>query len=332
MVSFKDIQASNALINDATAPRVAVFVGGTSGIGKLTIKSLVATGASTRIYLIGRRSAEERARLFIQELQTVNPKAKVIWTEGEVSLLAEAKRICNMIKSQESHVDLLFLTTGYAPFGPRKETVEGLEVAQSLEYYCRVLFVQLLLPLLGRAEAPRVVSVLGGGLERASVVDVEDLGLKKPGNFGAVKAQMQYTAMNTMAMETLAGANPDVTFLHSWPGWVNTGNVRRGSEPNSILAWLIWLVLEPLIALFSISDDESGQRHLFQCTSAAFGGRGVAWKGGAGVNTREKPENGLFLVNYKCDSSTNAKALRQLREKAQTRIWEHTQEVLRPYV
>ena len=331
MVPYKAIQASNALINDATAPRVAVFVGGTSGIGQYTVKSLVATGASMRIYLVGRKSSEERARAFIHELRAINATADVIWTEGEVSLLAETRRICDIVRSQESHVDLLFLTTGYAPFGPRRETAEGLEVAQSLEYYTRLLFIQHLLPLLKQAAAPRVVSVLGGGMERASV-DVDDLGLKKPGNFGAVKAQMQYTAMNTMALESLANVHPAVTFIHSWPGWVNTGNVRRGSEPNSIVAWLIWLLLEPLIALFSFSDEESGQRHLFECTSAAFGGRGVRWQSKPGVNSLGKSENGLFLVNYKCDSTPNARAVRLLRERAQTKIWDHTQEVLQPYL
>src|ERR1700712_168246 len=162
MVSYKEIQASNALINDATAPRVAVFVGGTSGIGKLTVKALVATGASMRIYLVGRKSSEERSHTFIKELHAINPKAEIIWTEGEVSLLAETKRVCETIKSKESRVDLLFITPGYAPFDGREETAEGLEITQSLGYYTRILFVQHLLPLLGKAEAPRVVSVLGG--------------------------------------------------------------------------------------------------------------------------------------------------------------------------
>lgn len=273
MVSYKEIQDSNALINDATAPRVAVFAGGTSGIGQLTIRALVATGASVRIYLVGRKSSEERSLAFAQELRTTNPKAEVIWTEGDISLLAETRRVCEVIKRKEARVDLLFLTAGYAPFGPRVETAERVEVAQSLEYYSRVLFILHLLPVLVAADAPRVVSVLAGGLERTTV-DLEDLDLKKPGNFGGVKAQMQYTAMNTMALENLASENPSVTFIHSWPGWVNTGNVRRGRDPNSILAWLIWMLLEPLIALFSFNDDESGQRHLFESTSAAFGGRG----------------------------------------------------------
>lgn len=331
MVSYEEIQASNALINDATAPRVAVFVGGTSGIGKFTVRALVATGASMRIYLVGRKSSEERMHAFIQELHAINSKAELIWTEGEVALLPETKRVCEAIKSKESRVDLLFLTAGYAPFGTRRETAEGLEIAQSLEYYSRMLFILHLLPLLGQAEAPKIVSVLGGGLERATI-ELDDLDLKKPGNFGGIKAQTQYAAMNTTTLEKLANDNPNVTFIHSWPGWVNTGNVRRGSDPNSIWAWFVWLILEPLIGLFAFSDEESGQRHLFQSTSAAFGGRGVPWKGKPGINSLEKPTDGLFLVNLKCECTPNAKVMPFLREKALGKIWDHTQEVLRPYM
>ena len=331
MVSYKEIQASNALINDATVPRVAVFVGGTSGIGKFTVRALVATGTSVRIYLVGRKISEERTHAFIQELYAINPKAEVIWTEGEVSLLAETKRVCECIKSKESRVDLLFLTAGYAPFGTRRETAEGLEIAQSLEYYSRMLFVLHLLPLLGEAEAPKVVSVLAGGLERATI-DLDDLDLKKPGNFGGMKAHRQYATMNTMTLEKLANENPNVTFIHSWPGAVNTGNVRRGLDPNSVMAWFVWLIFEPIVGLFAFSDEESGQRYLFQSTSAAFGGRGVPWKGKPGINSLEKPADGLFLVNYKCDCTPNAKVMPLLREKALGKIWDHTQEVLRPYL
>jgi NAD(P)-dependent dehydrogenase (short-subunit alcohol dehydrogenase family) len=332
MVSYEEIKGSNALINDATAPRVSVFVGGTSGIGKLTVEALVATGASIRIYLVGRKSSEERMRAFVQELHAVNPKAEIIWTEGEVALLAETKRVCEVIKSKESRVDLLFLTAGYAPFGKRTETAEGIEIAQSLEYYSRMLFILHFLPLLSGAEAPKVVSVLAGGLERM-IINLDDLDLKKPGNFGFMQAQTQYGAMNTTTLEKLANDNPSVTFIHSWPGSVNTGNVRRGLDADSIImAWVVWLVLEPLIRLFSSNDEVSGQRHLFQCTSAFFGGRGVPWKGNLGVNSWNKQADGLFLVNYKCDCTPNAKVVPLLREKAMARVWDHTQEVLQPYL
>ncbi|OBT71228.1 hypothetical protein VF21_09892 [Pseudogymnoascus sp. 05NY08] len=333
MVSYKEICASNALINDATAPRVAVFAGGTSGIGQLTVRALVATGASVRIYLIGRKSSEERSRIFIQELNAINPKAEIVWVEGEISLLSETKRVCEVIKSKESRIDLLFLTTGYAPFGARNDTAEGIEITQSLVYYSRILFIQHLLPLLRSSEAPKIVSVKGGGMERTTI-DLEDMDMKKPGNFGLVNAHVQYVGMNSTTMEKLATENPGVTFIHSCPGWVNTGNVNRGLDASlTIKSWLVWLFLEPLIGLFSFSDEESGQRYLFQSTSAAFGGRGVPWKGKAGVNTLMKTaEDGLFLVTSKCDTTPNAKVMPVLREKSQGKIWDHTQEILGPYL
>ncbi|UPK91050.1 hypothetical protein LCI18_001985 [Fusarium solani-melongenae] len=307
MVSYTEIKASNSVINDVTAPSVAVFVGGTSGIGKLTVKALVATGSNIRIYLIGRKSSEERSHAFIEELRVANPKAEVIWTEGDVSLLAETKRLCEVIKSKESRIDLF------------------------LAYYSRMLFILHLLPLLREAEAPRVVSVLGGGMETTSL-ELDDIELKKPENFGPRKVQLQVLTMNTTTLDKLAAENPDVTFIHSWPGWVNTGNVNRGVDQGTFMSWFVWLILEPLISLFSFSDEESAQRHLFQSTSAAFGGRGVPWSGKQGVNSQEKQENGLFLVNYKCNCTPNAKVVSALREKAQKRVWDHTQEVLGPHL
>lgn len=333
MVAYKNIQASNALINDANAPRVAVFVGGTSGIGKLALRALVATGTSVRIYLVGRPSSEERSRTFIQELQSLDPSAKVIWVEAEVSLLAEGKKACEVIKAKESRIDLLFLTTGYSPFGVREETSEGLETSQVLSYYTRALFVSHLLPLLKKSESPRVVSVLGGGMERTTSINVDDIDLKKPGSFRITTAQPHYVALNTVFLDKVASEHPDVTFIHAWPGMVNTGNVWRGLHASqSILYWLIWGLLNPLIRLISSTDEVAGQRNLFLCTSAAFGGRGVPWTGETGTSTLGKSDEGLFLANYKCDSTPNTKVISVLRERATAKVWEHTHKVLRPHM
>ena len=213
----------------------------------------------------------------------------------------------------------------------RVETAEGIEVTQSLEYYGRMLFILHLLPLLGQAEAPKVVSVMGGGLEPATI-NLDDLDLRQPGNFKFYKAQVHMLAMNTIMMERLATDNPDVTFVHSWPGWVSTGNLDRGLNWDSISAWALYFIVTPLIYLFGFGFEKTGQRHLFQSTSAYYGGRGVPWKGKAGVNSLETSEDGLFLCDYTCNCTPNAKALSVLREKAQQKICDHTQEILQPYV
>jgi len=331
MVAFKDVLEANALINDGNAPQVAVFAGGTAGLGKLTIKALVSTGVSVRIYLVGRKSAEERMKAFINELRAINPKADAIWTEGDISLLQDTKRICEIIKSKESRVDLLFLSAGYAPFKGRELTSEGLEVTQVLEYYSRMLFILHLLPLLKTSESSKVISILAGGMERASM-DVEDLNLEKPGNFGGAKAQGHFAHMNTIFMDRLASEHKDVTFVHSWPAWVNTGNAARSTDPNTLAGWLFWLIVEPLVWLIGMKDEVAAQRYLFLSTSSAFGGSGVPWSGKAGVNTSEQTGKGLFLVSAWNNASSNAKNIAALREQAQEKVWDKTQEVLRPFL
>lgn len=93
-----------------------------------------------------------------------------------------------------------------------------------------------------------------------------------------------------------------------------------------------WPPFDPLIKLFSFGEEKSGQRHLFASTSAMFGGRGVPWNGQLGLNSFGKPENGLFLINDKCDCTPNEKVTETLRETALGKIWDHTQEVLREYL
>ncbi|KAK1833535.1 hypothetical protein QBC39DRAFT_302288 [Podospora conica] len=338
MPPYASILASNALLspsptNNPTA-RIAVFAGATSGIGKHTVRALVATGARSRIYIIGRPSAAETMGPFFAEMHALNERAILVWTEGEISLLAEVRRICDEIKAKEPVIDLLFLTAGYAPFGGRKETPEGLEIASALEYYGRILFATLLLPALKKASAGRVISVLGGGLEGATTIrDVEDLQMKKPGAWSGVGAQGQYVVMNTLGLERLAeGEGEGVTFVHAWPGLVSTGNIRRGHGEGSVAGWLAWAV-EPVLGVLGTSGEVCGQRYLFEGTSGMYGGRGTVWEGVEGVNSRGEVGDGLFLVNYKGDCTPNGKVLGKLREGGvQDRVWEHTREVLKPYM
>ena len=163
-----------------------------------------------------------------------------------------------------------------------------------------------LLPLLGASPLARVISVLGGGLETTHLIDLDDLDLKTPANFTVYRARLQYIAINTLMLDKLASAR--IPILHSstrCPGAVNTGNVRRGWDVNSVVGGAFTRAVEFLTWLAGFSDDESGQRHLFESTTAAFGGRGVPWTGKPGITTT----GGLFLVNNKCDCTPNAKVV-----------------------
>jgi NAD(P)-dependent dehydrogenase (short-subunit alcohol dehydrogenase family) len=120
MVKLTLIRANNAQIDETSAPRVAVFVGGTSGIGKLTLGAIAKLGTNFKAYVVGRKESKAVFETFAESLRLANPNVDIIWIEGQVSLLSEVKRICDHIKTLESSIDLLFMTTGYAPLGGRQ--------------------------------------------------------------------------------------------------------------------------------------------------------------------------------------------------------------------
>jgi NAD(P)-dependent dehydrogenase (short-subunit alcohol dehydrogenase family) len=122
MVTLTEVQASNGQLDKTTCPRVAVFVGATSGIGRATLTRLMmATKGkfSSKVYLVRRRQSAKRTDALLDSLRAINPAAEVISIEGEVALLSEVQRICNEIKAKESSLDLLYNSAGYVPFGGR---------------------------------------------------------------------------------------------------------------------------------------------------------------------------------------------------------------------
>jgi NAD(P)-dependent dehydrogenase (short-subunit alcohol dehydrogenase family) len=118
MVSLPEIRASNEQITESTTPRIAVFVGGTAGIGKATLTALVSKKTPIKVYIIGRDKASRKS--WLESLQGSNHQAEIIWLDGQVTLLAEVKRLCNEIKRREDSIDLLFLSAGFLPFDSRK--------------------------------------------------------------------------------------------------------------------------------------------------------------------------------------------------------------------
>jgi hypothetical protein len=165
-------------------------------------------------------------------------------------------------------------------------------------------------------------------------VDLDDLDLAKPGAFWPYKCQFHTGTMLTMALERLAESNTDVTFVHSYPGLVNTGNLNRGWRGRWFLQGLANVVLAPFFFIIAISIQESRERTLYLLTSAKYGGRGVALEEGVvpGVTVRGEETGSVFLVNHWCGTVENEKVLTELRKGAKERIWERTVEVLGPYM
>jgi short-subunit dehydrogenase len=111
MVPLPIILASNASIPKALPPGlVAVFAGGTSGIGKETLKKLASLAVKPKVYIIGRStSAAER---IIADCRILNPEGEYVFLQKELDLMKNIKEVCEEIKSKEGFLNLLVLSAG----------------------------------------------------------------------------------------------------------------------------------------------------------------------------------------------------------------------------
>ena len=111
MVTLSVAQASNASIA-TTLPSgmVAVFVGGTSGIGGHALKSFAEHARSPLIYLVGR--SQEAADVIIADCTKLNPDGRYIFIQSDVSLLNNVVQVCERILSETKTINLLFQSQG----------------------------------------------------------------------------------------------------------------------------------------------------------------------------------------------------------------------------
>lgn len=119
MVALPEIIASNKRIaTELPAGLVAVFVGGTSGVGEYTLKSFAQYTIKPRVYIVGR--SKEAANRIISECQQLNSKGSYEFIQADVSLLKKIDVVCQYIKSKENAINLLFQSQGTMAFTKSK--------------------------------------------------------------------------------------------------------------------------------------------------------------------------------------------------------------------
>ncbi|KAF2143543.1 uncharacterized protein K452DRAFT_357212 [Aplosporella prunicola CBS 121167] len=326
MVTLQAVRSHNsALKTGAAAGLVGVFVGATRGIGLKTLSELVKGLEAPRFYVVGRSRAKFAAEL--EKLQTLNPGATVRFIEAQVSLLRDVDAVCEEVKKEEGHLDLLVMSQGALPTGVPKATEEGIDECLAVCYYSRMRFLSNLLPLLQRSARPRVVSVLAGGQEKA--LFLSDPELRSHYSFQNVLDQA--TAMHTLALEHLAQTAPHVSFLHVFPGLVATDIMPNfiDAKPGllgAVLRALKWAIL-PLFRLLAFSAEESGQRQAFHATSELYPSAEEIQAGTAVAEAMQSTlkGNGVYLVREKGETVTKERVLEAWRAQgAPAKVWDHT--------
>ena len=309
------VRAFNASFSPPTLP-VAVFLGGTSGIGQGTAQAFARhTNGNAHIILAGRnRTAADT--IFATFPKPTSTASKYEFVQCDASLMRNVVATTAELRARLTKINYLVLTCGALPNvwevlrGTREPTAEGIpDRLLAITYYARAKFALDLLPLLRAAkeagEDAHVLVVLAAG--RGGPIDFEDMGLRKPYSLSTVRPTVvTYTDVmvevsGNSSIETtssdrhtqsLASLAPEVTFTHIWPGLVSTPLFRPWARP--------------LTNLLLTSIDDCGEYMLFALLD--FNSGGAQRKGARGDD--------IGLDGYYGGA--------EVRE----RVWVHTMEVI----
>ncbi|KAF8609718.1 NAD(P)-binding protein [Ceratobasidium sp. AG-I] len=261
MPSLSVVRAANL----AAAPKyrpVALFLGGTSGVGQAVAEALAdVTKGNAHIVISGRNKSA--ADQIFSKLPNVPPTpsssaesgSKYEFEACDATLMSNVRQTTQSLLGRLPKLNYLVLTPGFLTLKGRDETSEGMDKKLALNYYARWKFVQDLMPLLEKAKAQgedaRVLTVLAAGSN--GKLNVNDLDLKH--GYGLKSAADNATAMNDLAVEHFAAQHPDMAFIHAFPGIVRTPLLTN-------FHWSVRL-LGPLVNLFTVSPAECAQWMLY---------------------------------------------------------------------
>ncbi|MDX2274404.1 MAG: SDR family oxidoreductase [Hyphomonadaceae bacterium] len=201
--------------------KVVVITGATSGLGKAGAEELARRGA--RIVFTARSQA--RAEETLAALKQAGPGAAHRYVLGDLSTLAEMKRVGAEIAASEPKIDVLANNAG-AIYTARQETVDGLELTFATNHMSYFIITNALLPALKATPGARVVSTASGAHHMA-MFSIDDLQLRQGWTtFGAYGASKLCNILFTRELaKRLQGSGVTANCFH--PGFVASGFAKN---------------------------------------------------------------------------------------------------------
>ncbi|KAJ3736619.1 NAD(P)-binding protein [Lentinula guzmanii] len=191
--SLSKIKAENAKISFSYIP-VAVFVGGTSGIGRGIAEAFARhTKGNAHIIIVGRNRAAAES-IIASFPQPTSPTAKHEFIECDVSLLKNVRQVTSEILNKHAKLNFLVLSAGALDHNRTRLTEDGIDPVTALSYHSRWKLIYDLAPALEKArndnEDAKVLSVLSAG--NGGKIDLSDLELKKASLMTWIQSLMTY--------------------------------------------------------------------------------------------------------------------------------------------
>src|ERR1051326_6550893 len=120
--------------------KIALVTGSTDGIGKQTALELGQQGI--RVFIHGRSA--EHGESTIQELREFAPAAHFDLVVGDLSSMAQVRKMAEDLKNRIKHLDILINNAGVKPL-KRIVTEDGLDLTFAINHLAHFLLTNLLL-------------------------------------------------------------------------------------------------------------------------------------------------------------------------------------------
>ena len=233
--------------------KIVVMTGATSGLGAAAAETLARQGA--RLVIVARDPA--RAEATLSAVRKVGPSQAHRAVLGDLSLLAEMKRVGAEIAAAEPKLDLLINNAG-AIFTKREETADELERTFATNHMSYFVLTNALLASLKAAPSARIVSTASRA-HAMGRIDFDDLQRKRGySTFGAYGASKLCNIVFTRELaRRLAGSGVTANCHH--PGFV----ASRFAANNGLAAQLAMAIGSPL----ALSPEKGARTLLYLATS-----------------------------------------------------------------
>lgn len=164
--------------------KLAVVTGANSGIGLETARRLAAAGAEV---VLAVRNPAKGAEA-VADIRGTNPETAPTAESLDLSSLASVREFATRMTEQDRPLDILVNNAGIMAVPKREVTADGFELQLGTNHLGHFALTGLLLPLLRRADAPRVVT-LSSTAARIGKINFDDLQSER--RYGAWRAYGQ---------------------------------------------------------------------------------------------------------------------------------------------
>ncbi len=218
----------------------AIVTGANVGLGFQTARALARAGAQV---VMACRSLE-RGNTAAQTIRAEQPGAEIFVAQLDLSSLASVRSFAATVLDAREPVDMLINNAGIMALPQRERSVDGFEMQLATNYLGHFALTGLLLPVLLRSAAPRVVSVSSNAHKRAQL------------GFNDFQREQKYAAFESysqtkLAMLVFARALQAQSELHrakllslaAHPGLSATSIARKLAGPPKFIIPIVFTVL-----------------------------------------------------------------------------------------